>query len=128
MATLNLDKDEFADIAMIWLFDQVMNPENITNEDMKEFVEQHGVKIKTPLMKYYLDSRGEQRIRYKRIKGVFTGDDKAVQQIRIGPKDKIAKVKSKKKGIIRKIIGKVLAKEDITMDDEIILREMDYYE
>ena len=29
MATLNLTAKEFGDIAMIWLFDQIMNPEQV---------------------------------------------------------------------------------------------------
>lgn len=128
MATLNLTTNEFADIGMIWLFDQVMNPENVKNDDLKKFIDKHGSKIKTPLMKYYLDSSSEQRLRYKRIKGVFSGEDKSVQQIRIGPEDKIKKVKGKKKGIIRKVISKILAKEDLNIDDEQILQEMEYYD
>lgn len=124
MATLNLTADEFADIAMIFLFDQVMNPEQIENEDFKYFLSSHGSKIKTPLMKFYLDSDGETRIRYKRIKGIFDGSDKAIQQIRIGPSDKIEKVKKGKKGIVNKIIKKILKKEQLTLEDEALLQEI----
>jgi len=48
MATLNLTASEFSDIGMIWLFDQVMNPEQIQNAAMKESIEKHSSKIKTP--------------------------------------------------------------------------------
>lgn len=125
MATLNLTAKEFADIAMIWLFDQVMNPDKIQNPSMKNFIEKHSSKIKSPLMKYYLDSRGETRINYKRIRGVFSGDDKAIQQIRIGPDDKIDQIKKGKEGIIKKLIKKVLRKEQLSLDDKQMLKEFD---
>ena len=38
MATLNLTSSDFADIAMIWLFDQVMNPEQVKNQNFKDFI------------------------------------------------------------------------------------------
>ena len=123
MATLNLTSSEFADIAMIWLFDQAMNPEQIQNERFKEFLEKHSSKLKTPLIKYYLDSDSEKRLNYKRIKGVFEGKDKAIQQIRIGPDDEIKKIKKGKEGIIKKIVKKVLLKQSLNMEDEKILRE-----
>jgi hypothetical protein len=124
MATLNLTAKEFSDIAMIWLFDQVMNPEQIQNEAFKDFVQKHSSKIKTPLMKYYLDSRGETRINYKRIKGVFSGDNKAIQQIRIGPDEKIEQIKKGKEGIIKKVLKKVLLKQSLSIEDEQVLKEM----
>jgi len=123
MATLNLTTDEFADIAIIWLFDQFMNPEQVGSKNLKEFIEDHRSKIRTPLMKYYLDSDSEMRLRYKRIKGVFDGSDKAIQQIRIGPSEKIEKEK-KKEGIVKKIIKKIMKKEELTLDDEKLLKEI----
>lgn len=123
MATLNLNTEEFADIGMIWLFDQLMNPEQIKSEALKEFIKSHGSKLKTPLMKYYLDTGSEPRVKYKRIKGVFDGSDKSIQQIRIGPDDKIDKVKKGKKGIVKKILNKIIAKEQLTIEDEKYLKE-----
>ena len=124
MATLNLTAKDFADIGMIWLFDQVMNPDQIQNENLKEFVEDHRSKLRTPLMKYYLDTTSEPRLKYKRIKGVFDGSDKSVQQIRIGPDDKIDKIKKGKEGLAKKIIKKLIKKEDLTIEDEDFLKEM----
>lgn len=123
MATLNLDTNEFADIAIIWLFDQIMNPEQVQSEKLLNFIEDHRSKIRTPLMKYYLDSGSEARIRYKRIKGVFDGSDDSIQQIRIGPSEKIEK-ENKKEGIVKKIIKKILAKEELTLEDVKILKEI----
>lgn len=124
MATLNLTAKEFGDIALIWLFDQVMNPEQIENENLKEFIQDHRSKIRTPLTKYYLDSGSENRLKYKRIKGVFDGSDKSIQQIRIGPDDKIKKVKKGKEGLIKKVLKKVILKQDLSIEDEMFLKEL----
>ena len=128
MATLNLTKEEFADIAMIWLFDQVMNPEQIDNKTMKEFISSHSSKIKSPLIKFYLDTDNESRLRYKRIKGIFDGSNESVQQIRIGPSDKIKDIKKGKKGIIKKILSKVLKKEELSLEEKTLLKEMYDYD
>lgn len=124
MATLNLTADEFADIAMIWLFDHVMNPDQTENEDFKEFLSLHSSKLKTPLMKFYLDKSSEERIRYKRIKGIFDGSSNSIQQIRIGPDEKIKDIKVKKPGIVKKIIKKVLKKEELSLEEKSFLKEM----
>ena len=89
MATLNLTVNEFANIAIIWLFDHIMNPNQIENKNLQEFLLKHSSKIKIPLMKYYLDSSSKDRLRYKMIKGIFDGSDKSIQQIKIGPTEKI---------------------------------------
>lgn len=132
MATLNLNTEQFADVGMIWLFDQVMNPDQIQSEKLKDFINKHGSKIKTPLMKYYLDTTSEPRVQYKRIKGVFDGSDQSVQQIRIGPDDRIEKLNTKagfsKK--IKKVLKKIITKkEHLTLDDRNILKEgLEYME
>lgn len=127
MATLNLDTKEFADIAMIWLFDQIVNPEQVTNERLYEFIDRRGSKLKSTLMKYYLDTDTETRLRYRRISSVFDGSDKGIQQIRISP-DLESKEKDKKEGklkkLAKKVIKKVLAKEELTQEDVKILMEI----
>lgn len=135
MSTLNLTSDEFADIAMVYLFDQVMNTEQVNNERLKEFIDKHRSKLKTPLLKYYLDSDSKIRLKYRRIGGIFDGSDKAIQQIRIGPSDKINQLQkgNKKEGrikkAVKKVIKKVLAKEEISLNEINILKgieDVDY--
>jgi len=123
MATLNLTSSEFADIALIWLFDQAMNPDQVKNERFKDFLDKNSPKLKAPLIKYYLDTDSDKRLMYKRIKGVFEGDN-AIQQIRIGPDGEIDKVKSEKEGIMKKIIKKVLLKQSLSIEDENMLKEL----
>lgn len=125
MAILNLTSSSFADIALIWLFDQVMNQDQVTNEDFKKFLEKNGNKLRTPLIKYYLDTSPTNRMYYKRIKDSFDGSNK-VNQIRIGPIEKIEKeVESEKDGILKKVIKKAIKatlgkgkKESMSLQDE----------
>lgn len=124
MATLNLTDKEFADIAMIWLFDQVMNPEQNDNKRFGEFLEKHSSKIRTPLTKYYLDSDSETRLKYKRIKGVFDGTDNSIQQIRIGPSKKEIEDEKKKDGIVKRILKKVFTKEELDLEEKNMLKEI----
>jgi hypothetical protein len=128
MASLNLTTKEFSDLALIYLFDQVMNPDQVTNEHSREFIDAYSARIKTGLMKYYLDSDSSTRVMYKRIKGVFDGSDNNVHQIRIRPDESIEdkeeeKEEGKLKKIAKKIIKKILSKEDISLEERNILNE-----
>lgn len=128
MATLNVTAKEFADIAMIWLFDQVMNPEQVNNPRMKEFIKDHKGKLKSPLMAYYFSTDTESRFDYRRIGGIFEGKGGSVQQIRIYPDDVEKEKKKDKDGIVKKAIKKavkkVLNKEELSLEDIKILKEI----
>ncbi len=128
MATLNVTASEFADVAMIWLFDQVMNPEQVNNPRLAEFIKDHKGKVKSPLMAYYFETDPESRFDYRRIGGIFDGKSSSVQQIRIYPDEVEKEQKKKKEGIIKKVvkkaIKKVLAKEDLTLEDIKMLKEI----
>ena len=128
MATLHLTTSEFFDIVIIYLFDQYMNPEQVKdNEHASEFIEKTSGRVKQALMKYYLDSETKNRFRYKRLKGIFDGSDKQINQIRIRPSDKseeeAEEKESKIKKLAKKVIGKILKKEEITKEDINILNE-----
>lgn len=122
MAILNLTKDEFADIAIIWLFDQVINPNQINNERFKEFLFKEKTKMKSDLLAYYFDSPPMMKAKYKRIKGIFDGSNDSVQQIRIVPSEETEKEKSKE-GIVKKALKKILHKEEIELKDLKIINE-----
>jgi hypothetical protein len=80
-------------------------------------------KIKNNLIKYYLDTDPQRRLEYKRIKGIFSGKKKDIQQIRIGPSDKIKDIKTKKGGITKKILKKLLKLEQVNKEEMDILIE-----
>jgi hypothetical protein len=74
-------------------------------------------------MAYYLDSDSQKRLNYKRISGIFKHTDKSIQQIRVGPSKEITKIKNQKDGLVKKVIKKIMKKEDLTLEDEQILNE-----
>lgn len=126
MATLNLTPETFADIAMIWLFDHVMNPEQINNKAFADFVEKHDSKIKPALMKYYLDSIPTRRYEYKRIKDIFENSgSKSLHQIRIGPEKEIKKKKKETtlQRLAKKAVGLKVEKGHIEREEAEILLE-----
>lgn len=129
MATLNLTPEEFADIALLFLADKAVNPEKVVtgNEEFNTFMKRNASQIKSKLLKYYLDADPERRRDYKLIKKIFQQSDSQQSKlsvIRIGP-DKVIKgvrkEKKKAKGLISKIIKKLLTKkknEDLNINKE----------
>lgn len=122
MATLNINISEFEVLILTFLLDAVMNSEQIESDILKKFVKENGSKIRTQLTKAYLDSDSENRFKYKRIRGVFDGSDKSIQQIRITP-DKVGEIENKKDGMIKKILKKVLKKEELSINDINMIKE-----
>jgi hypothetical protein len=129
MATVNVTATEFADLAMIWLFDQVMNPDQVKNERLKEFIKENKNKMKSSLMAYYFDTPYDTRNDYRRIEGIFERSTQNFQQIKIYPDKNIKDKKKKKEGILKtaakKVIKKMLAKEELTLEDMQILKEIE---
>lgn len=128
MATLLLTPDEFADIALLFLADKAINPDKVAigNEAFDTFMEKNAGQIKNKLLKYYLDSPSQRRIDYKLIKKVFTDPKAGLQTIRIGPTKVVkgARVEKKKaKGIIKRLVKKILKKEELEQDEINLLVE-----
>lgn len=123
MATLNLNTLEFENLVLLFLFDFVMNKEQAQNDIMKEFIDSYGTKIKSGLMKSYFESDSEMRLNYRRINGIFDGSDKSIQQIRIGPNNKIKQITKGKENIVKKVIKKILKKEELSIEEINMLKE-----
>ncbi len=126
MATLNLTPDEFADVALLYLADKAVNPEKVSkgNERFTKFMKKNSQQFKGKLVKYYLETDPEIRREYKLIKKAFLGEGKQnrLDTIRIGPERTIKGIrteKKKSKGLIKKIIKKLLTKkEDMDISSE----------
>lgn len=123
--TLNLTDKEFADIVLAFLMDKSINTDEVLpdHERLNDLMKDIGPKIKSRLLRYYLKSEPTNRLYYKRIRGTFDGTAKGIQQIRIGPSEKIKEVEKEKAGIVSKIIKKLLKKEEITQKEEELLKE-----
>ncbi len=118
MATLNLTPDEFADVALLYLADKAVNPEKVSkgNERFTKFMKKNSQQFKGKLVKYYLETDPEIRREYKLIKKAFAGEGRnRLDTIRIGPEKTIKGIrteKKKSKGLIKKIIKKLLTKKE----------------
>ena len=123
MATLNLSVSEFENLILIFLMDETLNPERIKNDIMKDFIDDKGSIIKSSLIKSYLDSDSQIRLQYKYIKGVFEGKSTSTQEIRIRQSKEDEK-EEKKPGLIKKVLNKVLRKEDLNIEDIEVLNEI----
>lgn len=118
MAVLNLTPEEFADIVLLFLADKAVNPEKVVtgNEPFNTFMRKNAQQIKGKLLKYYLDSDPQRRLEYKLIKKIFKEGAKGqMGRIRIGSEKQVKGIKQEKKkakGIIKKLVNKLLLKKE----------------
>ena len=74
---INLTKEQYADFTMSFLFDAIMNKDEVVpdNEDFQSIMsimEKKG--MRSLLLKYYLGMSSDMRVNYKRLKKSFTGE------------------------------------------------------
>ena len=128
MATLNLTPEEFADIALLFLSDKAINPDEIVtgNEHFNDFMKRNAQQIKNKLLKYYLDADPIMRRDYKLIKDVFRGGN-GLQTIKIGPSKIVKPIRQEKslaKKLIKGIVSKILKKESLESEEIDLLLEI----
>jgi hypothetical protein len=122
---INVTPEEFQDVVVAFLLDKLLHPNEIVpnNEGFNKLAKiMSGKGLKSRFMMYYLDMDTRNRVQYKRIKDIFDGTTSGSAVINISPSKKKEKDKDTK-GIMMKIIKKLLKKESITVDEENILLE-----
>jgi len=117
MAKINVTRQEFADLVVAFLFDKLLHPEEVVPDDLKfnDLVESmRGKGLRSLFMNYYLDMDPKMRVKYKRIKDVFDRVGTETSVINISPEKK-EKPKSvvKKKSLLKKVVGKLLAHKEL---------------
>jgi len=128
MAKINVKPNEFADIAVSFFLDKFLHPEEVVpnNNDFDELIEKmRGKGLKTSLMRYFLDMDSKMRVKYKIIKDVFEEGASEASVINISP-DKIEKKgkgKVKPKGLLKRVINKIIKDETISDDEKALLLE-----
>lgn len=124
MAKVNVTPNEFADLVVIFLFDKFLHPNEIVSDNklFNELIDNmRGKGMKPLLMNYYMDLDANMRVKYKRIKDVLDGTSSESSVINILP-EKVGREREKKKvGSIRKIVKKLMKKEEISMEEENLL-------
>ena len=105
----------------------MLHPDEVIpgNESFNEYAKKLTGKGMKPLsLNYYLKMDANERIYYKRIKKVFEYDQNQAAIINIFPSKREEEEAKKKDGFIKRIIKKVLNKESITPQEEIMLTEV----
>lgn len=114
MATINLSPTQFAEVAVGFLLDKMLHPDEVAtgNEEFEEFNKSMKAKgMKSTLTNYYLKMDSGSRLNYKRIKDIFDGSTNDPQNIRILPEKKIKKKDKKEKEGFIKRVGKAVLKK-----------------
>ena len=128
MSKLNVTTDEFANIVVAFLLDKLLHPTEIipTNEEFDILSgKMYGKGLRALFMQFYLSLPASTRVKYKRLKKVFSGKVDKVQ-IHISKSKEIKKEleKEKKPGIIKQI-AKAVGKKMIGMDKELDDTDLD---
>ncbi len=111
MAAINIGKDEYADIVIAFLLDNLMNEEVIPNNErfdaVMDIMKKGG--MKSHFLHYYLNTDPMVRGRYKLIKPAFTNKASGNYTINI-KKDKSIKSSDKKKSdsLTKTVVKKAL--------------------
>ncbi len=93
MAGIRVSPDEFADIVVAFLLDNIMQPgdilpNNVEFDYITDKMKNGG--LKSPLLSYYIDTSSITRGKYKMIRNSFTGQDKSNTIVISGkPEEKI---------------------------------------
>jgi hypothetical protein len=126
MAKINVDADGFADICVCFILDKLLNPDDVCfmNEDFNKYAEKLlRIGVKPLSLKYYLSLNSDYRVYYKRIKDIFEYDANQSMIINIWPSLKAKEDTEKKDNIVKRVIKKLLMREDINSEEEQLLRE-----
>jgi hypothetical protein len=116
MSKVIVDTNEFADLIIVFLYDKLLNPTEVVTENEKFDLltsKLYGKGLRSMFMKYYLDLPADMRIRYKRLKKVFTGEAKNAL-IRINKAKEVEK-EEEEEGKVLKGIKKAITKAAKTL-------------
>ena len=104
---VNIEGKNFADIVVLFLLDKMNHPDEVLPgvnpafDALMEIFRKKG--LRSLLMKYYLSLGGQERVMYKRIRGVFTPKKQPSVLVLDTKRDDYEEVEEKKVGVMRKI-------------------------
>lgn len=123
MSKIKVDKDQFAYVVFSYLFDKLMNMDEVSagNEDFNKIMEKLKPKLFPLLREIYLKQPADLRMKYKIINKAFRPGSSQQMSIFVVPSDKTKEVEP---SLLKKIIKKVI--KAITSSTEISSTEVDY--
>lgn len=127
MANLNLTKSEFADLVVAFIFDSIVNSDEVVVENQKyhELIDNIARRGAKPLFtKYYLDMSADDRLNYKKLKRTLETGGTTKSVIQVKPSD--IKDLPKKGGLAqlaKKVVKKLLLQQTVTEEEVNLLLE-----
>ena len=120
---VTLTTEQFHELQILMMYHLILNVDNVQSENVKDIL----IKLKNTVMTYFqkafLQINPERRIQLKRILPALDGDLKTNAVITILPEKNSIHEKEKTKGV-NKVMKKLLNKDDISLADLKLLREM----
>lgn len=127
MAKINISPQEFPDIIMAFLFDKMIHPDEIVpgNKEFDRIMKVFKAKgMVTNLRDYYLEMNKDNRRKYKLIKKPLEADATSTAIINIQPEGFEKDTKQKKKSLLKRIIGKLVASTEFNDEEKQLLQEV----
>ena len=120
---VTLTTEQFHELQILMMYHLILNVDNVQSENVKDIL----IKLKNTVMTYFqkafLQINPERRIQLKRILPALDGDLSNNAVITIMP-DKNSLQEKEKTKRVNKIVKKLLNKDDISLADLKLLREM----
>ena len=127
MAKLNLTTGEFADLMIVFLFDAMVNPDEVIIDNAKFHELVHKMEkmgIKPNLTKYFLDMDANDRLQYKRMKRTLEPGATTKSVIEVNPPDVKVKKKSGLTKMAKTVLKKLILQGEIKPSDQELIIEL----
>ena len=124
MGKINISPSQFEDVIVAFLLDKMIHPEEIAPSNIeftKLIDDMKGKGMKSKLLQYYLKMDSNLRLYYKRIKPSLEIGATSNSVVNIMPF--LGPEEVEKKGFLKKIVKKLLMKEDINEQERQLLME-----
>lgn len=127
MSKINVTNKTYPNIVIAYLFDKLLHPEEVSvgNELFDKFVIQLKKKGFLPIIRdYYLNMDSQDRLKYKLIKDGFEAITTSNTVIQIvpekfekKPETPAQKIKKQKGGVIRRMLKKLVASNELSKEE-----------
>ena len=120
---VTLTTEQFHEFIILTMYHLLLNTENVQSESVKDILDKLKRMVLTNFRKAFLQINPERRIQLKRILPALDGDLKTDAVITILP-EKNSIQEKEKTSRVNGIMKKLLNKEEISLSDLKLLREM----
>ena len=129
MSKVNVTSSEFCDLIIAFFLDKCLHPDEVVFENKnfdKFMLKMAGKGIKSVLLQYYLSMSSETRVKYKRLRKTLTeaASEGTIINVKSVGKDIESEPEKKKEGMLRKIIRKLITKEDLDIKEMDMIKEV----